>query len=49
MAEVGRALWVRLVQPLLKQGLPEQGAQDHAQTALKISQEETPQPLGSLC
>ena len=32
MDEVGRDLCIHLVQPLLKQDRPEQGAQDHIQT-----------------
>lgn len=35
MAEVGRALWVHLLQPLLKQRHREQGAQDPIQAAFE--------------
>jgi len=38
VVEVGRDLWVHLVQPLLKQGNPEQ-------EAFEDLQEETPQPV----
>lgn len=33
MAEVGRDLWVHLLQPPLQQGHPDQSAQDHVQVA----------------
>jgi len=36
-----------LVQPLLQQGHPEQGAQHYIQWLLEISKEDTPQPLGN--
>lgn len=42
MAEVGRNLWVHLVQPL-------QRTQDHVPELLKISKEETTEHLWSLC
>lgn len=48
LAEAGRDLWVHLVKPLLKQGHPEQSAQDHVQKLLKIPKEETPQLLWAL-
>ena len=35
MVEVGSDLWVHLVQPLLKQGYPQQGAQAHTQAAFE--------------
>lgn len=38
MAEVGRDLWVHLVQPLLKQRHPEHGNQDHVQVAFEAFQ-----------
>lgn len=44
MAEAGRDFCVHLVQPLLKQGQPEQGAYDHVQTELSPKRE-FPQPL----
>lgn len=44
MAEAGRDFCVHLVQPLLKQGQPEQGAHDHVQTELSPKRE-FPQPL----
>lgn len=33
MVDVGRDLWVNVLQPLLQQGHPEQGAQDHIHVA----------------
>lgn len=41
LAEVGRDLRVHLVQTLLRQGHPEQGAQHHVHKLLKISKEES--------
>lgn len=35
MAELGRAFWRHLVQTLLKQGRPEEAAQDHIQVAFE--------------
>jgi len=49
MAEVGRAHWVHLVPPPLQQGHPEQVPRATSRQFLKISKEETPQPLGSPC
>jgi len=49
LSEAGGDLWVHLLQPLLKQGLTEQSAQDHIRWLLKISVEKTTQPLGILC
>lgn len=49
MAEGGRDIWVHLVQTLLKQGRPEQGAQSHAWAAFEDLPGGDPQPPGSLC
>lgn len=46
---MGRDVWIHLDQPPLRHGHTEQGTQAHVQAALKISKEETPQPLGRLC
>lgn len=45
---MGRAFWVHLDQPLLKQGYLLQNAKGHVQVLLEISKEETLQSLGSL-
>lgn len=37
MAEVGRDLWVHLIQTVFKRGHPEQGAQAHTQVASEDS------------
>ena len=38
-----------MFQPLLQQGNPEQSAQGHVKWLMKISKEETPQPLWATC
>lgn len=48
--EVGRDLWVPLVQPLLQQGHPKKGAQDHSQTPFEDLQGgDLTASLGHLC
>lgn len=42
-------LWVPLVQPQLKQGHPEQGAQDHIQVGFEDLWEGRLQPLWVTC
>jgi len=50
MAEVGRNLWVHLLQPLLKQEHPQKGAQNHIQVDFEDLQvEDSTTSLDNLC
>jgi len=49
MAEFGKALWVHLAQLPLHQGHQGRVPRPMSRQPWKISKEESPQPLGSLC
>jgi len=49
MAEVGRDCWVHLIQPLLKQGHPEQCAQVYVQADFEDLQGRDPTALWAAC
>lgn len=49
MVDVGRVLWVHLVQPLFKQGSQKRKPRPTTRQLLELSKEETLHPPGSLC